>query len=40
MVSDMKIYDRCWKFGDNIPTDQILRAGGLIEMAPKRAGEA
>jgi 3-isopropylmalate/(R)-2-methylmalate dehydratase small subunit len=33
----MRIYGRCWKFGDNIPTDQIVRVdralGSMEEMA-------
>jgi 3-isopropylmalate/(R)-2-methylmalate dehydratase small subunit len=33
----MKTHGRCWKFGDNIPTDQIVRVdralGSLEEMA-------
>ncbi|MDR2028179.1 MAG: 3-isopropylmalate dehydratase small subunit [Treponema sp.] len=33
----MKVHGRCWKFGDNIPTDQIVRVdralGTMEEMA-------
>lgn len=32
-----KAYGRCWKFGDNVPTDQIVRAERVLLSIPEMA---
>ncbi|MDL2214076.1 3-isopropylmalate dehydratase small subunit [Clostridia bacterium OttesenSCG-928-O13] len=33
----MPFHGRCWKFGDNIPTDQIVRADRVLLTVPEMA---
>ncbi len=33
----MEFHGRCWKFGDNVPTDQIVRADRVLLTVPEMA---